>query len=428
MFYRISVDSFLLAILSCHEHVECLVLSRILIGLIQNTTTTTIIKTILTRWKASKTCTQQQQPRVVVHMGRLSASATASWVIGPTCGAVLYKHVDERAPLFLASIVLLVNVVVTIIFVLPKNETDNNDNDNENDNNDNVNENDEQQSNDTHGIANQQSQDRTTTSSSTSTSTTLSFLTNLKTCFSSSTLTAVICASLVVTWVTRATGSNNLTTFYEELYGLEPHYRGYISSYQQVVGLVIQSFCIAPVMKYSGGERQAICAVALLLTLALVWQTYDKTNLHLFWGLVCPVTSLAYAIMFTSLQTLVTTVTPVESIFSVLAAMDVMQNAVSVTVPFYRTMLFAQLLLPGSSGTTTTQLDDYCTKNGTLLYATTTTTTTKMSMQGDPDPGVWLMSCTIHWFLASIALGCCLLYNEPLRTKQTDQCIHLHQE
>lgn len=108
-------------------------------------------------------------------------------------------------------------------------------------------------------------------------------------------------------------------------------------------------------------------------------------------------TSLAYSILFTSLQTLVTTVAPVESIFSVLAAMDVLQNTVSVTVPFYRTVLFAKLTTGGG-------------ENHTLEEDPTGVMTT--SMEGDPDPGSWLLSCTIHWFLAAAALGSFLLLND----------------
>jgi hypothetical protein len=220
----------------------------------------------------------------------------------------------------------------------------------------------------------------------------------LNTCFSSYTLGTVVCASLVVTWVTRATNSNNLSSFYEDLYGLEPHQRGYISSYQQILGFFIEYSFIAPVLRWSGGERRATCFAAFLLASAIALQSCHKASLSLFLGLVCPVTSLAYAVMFTSLQTLVTTVAPVDSIFSVLAAIDVLQNAVSVTVPFYRTILFAKL---------------------TTMETTTHAMTMPISISpeevmiaGDPDPGSWLLSCILHWFVAAAALVLCLILSE----------------
>ena len=114
---------------------------------------------------------------------------------------------------------------------------------------------------------------------------------------------------------------------------------------------------------------------------------WNQSSLILFLGFICPATSLAYSIMFTSLQTLATTVAPVESIFPVLAATDVLQNAVSVTVPLYRTILFALLTAGDNQGDTSG----------------------RTSIEGDPCPRFWLLSCTIHWFLAAVALGYLLL-------------------
>jgi hypothetical protein len=123
----------------------------------------------------------------------------------------------------------------------------------------------------------------------------------------------------------------------------------------------------------------------------------QSKKLTVFLGVVCPMTSLAYSIMFTSLQSLVTTVASVESIFSVLAAMDVLQNAVSVSVPFYRTVLFGRL--------TSKSCDNTLMADASLVY-------------GDPDPKVWLNTCTLHWFFAALALGFLLLGNAHLPEKK----------
>ena len=403
------------ALMACSRgNVMALMVSRILVGLVKQTMT--ITKTMLANCTTAETRAQ--------HMGRLSASATASWVVGPSVGAVLFKYVDPRAPPVLASVLFLVNMGVAAL-LLPEDCCGEDYGLLEKEEKEDTGFNDDHPRTPTrrnHTNSNSSCRQRaqgcrraTHQANSKCKMCTLNFFSNLKSCFSSSTLAAVVCASLVVTWVTRATNSNNLSTFYEELYGLEPHQRGYISSYQQVLGLVIEAFFIAPVLKWSGGERKATCLTALLLSVAIGLQTLYKTDLRLFLGLVCPVTSLAYSIMFTSLQTLVTTtVHPAESIFSVLAAMDVLQNAVSVTVPFYRTMLFARLtaVTASSNNNILNNLHD-------AVLSTTTTSTTTMSlaagtttMEGDPDPGAWLVTCTIHWFLASAALGSFLLLYE----------------
>jgi hypothetical protein len=83
-----------------------------------------------------------------------------------------------------------------------------------------------------------------------------------------------------------------------------------------------------------------------------------------------------------SLQTLVTHVAPTDSMFSVLAALDVLQNAVSVSVPFYRTLLF-RWLAPDRRQTA--------------------------AMEGDPDPVAWVRASAAHWVLASAATAYLLL-------------------
>jgi hypothetical protein len=71
---------------------------------------------------------------------------------------------------------------------------------------------------------------------------------------------------------------------------------------------------------------------------------------------------------------MVTQVAPAHSIFSVLAALDVLQNAVSVSVPFYRATLFS--LMPKDTGS-------------------------QVVMQGDPDPVAWILSSSVHWVVAA---------------------------
>ncbi|CAB9510445.1 major facilitator Superfamily [Seminavis robusta] len=370
---------------------SALVWSRILVGLVKQTMT--ITKTMLTRATTEESRAQ--------HLGRLSASATLAWVLGPSLGAILFKYVDPRAPPMLASVIFLCNLALAAI-LLPMDDDDEG-----GDNNGMLEHLDEPEIHSTGDNNASNNIDRScpkkcktaTYKATTKCQTcTISFVSNLKTCFSSATLGSVVCASLVVTWVTRATNSNNLSTFYEDLYGLEPHQRGYISSYQQVLGFFIESCFIAPVLRFSGGERRATCFYSFLLAIAIALQSFHQNSLMLFLGIVCPVTSLAYSIMFTSLQTLVTTVAPVESIFSILAAMDVLQNAVSVTVPFYRTVLFAKLT------TTTTEAETHPT---TMI-------------QGDPDPAAWLLSCTVHWFVAAAALAMFLLVNESQWHKKAE--------
>ena len=80
-----------------------------------------------------------------------------------------------------------------------------------------------------------------------------------------------------------------------------------------------------------------------------------------------------------SLQSLLTHVAPAQSILTVLAALDVLQNAVSVSVPFYRAALFRLLA---------------------------------KEPDGDPDPIAWIFSSSWHWFLVAVVTASLLLSSQ----------------
>ena len=170
-------------------------------------------------------------------------------------------------------------------------------------------------------------------------------------------------------------------SYYEDMYGVEPHYRGYIQSYQRVLGFIVQSAMIGPLLNSIGGERKAACWASLILALATFFEM--QQSISLFVLVLSPAISLSTTMMNVSLRSLLTRVAPEDSIFSVFAAIDVLQNASAVTVPFYRTFLFH--LLGGSSGDLHT------------------------AMEGDPDPVAWVLSSGIHWMIATIAMAYFLL-------------------
>ena len=209
-----------------------------------------------------------------------------------------------------------------------------------------------------------------------------SFTSNLKTCFSSSALASVVTSLLLLGWVTRTTSYANMASFYEEKYGVEPHFRGYIKSYQTGLSFLFQSFLVQALLTASGGEKRAAVLGAFMLAGATLCEV--NASFEVFLCLVCPVVAVSVGILGVSLRSLVTQVTPKESLGSVLAALDVLQNAASVTVPFYRTLLFNLAANYGSKDA-------------------------DASMFGDPDPKVWLLSSFFHWSLFAVAISFLLL-------------------
>jgi len=309
---------------------KVLILSRILVGLVKQTmtVTTTMLSTYTT--KENRT----------MHMGRLNASSTVAWIIGPSFGALLYKYVDVRAPALLAAFLFIANMMLAAI-LLPKEE---------------------QQSNTQAKKVNNIWHKFT------------SFTSNLKACFASSSLGSIFCSILLLGWFQRATSPALMASYFEEMYGIETHQRGYLSSFQKIITLGVQSLLVGPFIQFCGDERKAATFSAIVM--AVVTFLEVQGNFYVYLILLCPILALAQAVMSLSLKSLVTHVAPKDSLGSVLAALDVLQNATAVTVPFYRTLLFSFLGADQSA-----------------------------SMRGDPEPIKWILSSAIHWCVAGTIMG-----------------------
>ncbi|KAL7447959.1 hypothetical protein ACHAWC_000237, partial [Mediolabrus comicus] len=84
-----------------------LIFSRVLVGLVKQTMT---VSTGL----MSQYTTEENRG---TFLGRLSASTTVSWIVGPSLGALLYKHVGPVAPCAVASSLFLINSVLAAVLL-----------------------------------------------------------------------------------------------------------------------------------------------------------------------------------------------------------------------------------------------------------------------------------------------------------------------
>lgn len=316
-----------------HGGLPALVFSRVLVGFVKQTMT--ITTTMLTH------CTTKEDR--ARHMGRLNASSTVAWIFGPSIGALLFKNVDRRAPALLACALFCLNIVLAAV-LLPRSE----------------------------GHFDEEDETKRPKKS-------LSyFSSNLKSCFSSKALGSIISSYLIFTWCSRATSYASMASYYEEMYDMESHQRGYLSSYQQTLSFIVQSALVGPLLASLKGERRAVVFATLLLAAATFLEL--QRSLAFFLVCLCPAISLSMALLSLSLRSLVTHVAPKETIGSVLAALDVLQNATAVSVPFYRTMLFS------------------------FLGATESA-----QMKGDPNPMKWVTSSACHWLVAAVVMAYLLL-------------------
>ena len=312
-----------------------LIFSRVLVGSVKQTMT--VSTSLLAQYSTPEERAES--------LGRMSSFSTVAWILGPTVGGFLYKHAHPSSPALVASILFLFNSSLAYA-LLPRDEA--------------------QQVGQTSSRSKKYS----------------SFMSNLRMCVSSPELASVVGSLVLFGWVTRTTSYQSMSSFYEEKYLMQPHQRGYLKSYQQTLNFIVQNFFIGTLLSKLGGERKAACyACAILAATTLVEVSAD---LRLFVGMVCPTVAVASGLMSISLRSLVTQVTPKDSLSSVLAALDVLQNLASVTVPFYRTYLF-------------------------YLMARYNGGDQEAEMTGDPTPSVWLMSSVLHWTIFAILIRRALL-------------------
>mmetsp|Transcript_21047 Transcript_21047/g.21438 ORF Transcript_21047/g.21438 Transcript_21047/m.21438 type:complete len:285 (-) Transcript_21047:22-876(-) len=211
-----------------------------------------------------------------------------------------------------------------------------------------------------------------------------SFWENLKSCYSSESLISVVASQLMFYWMYRATSYSNMGSYYEDMYGVEPHVRGYIQSYQRALEFIIQSSLIRSVLDRVGGERRAVFLSCILLAGATIFEA--RRNLSIFLLAISPSIALSKSMISVSLRSLLTQLAPADAIFSIFAALDVLQNVFAVSIPFYRTFLFRLLTNVGAGQT--------------------------LIVLGDPDPISWVISSSFHWVIAAIGIAYLLLRPE----------------
>lgn len=338
-----------------------LICSRVIVGLVKQTMT--VSTSLMAQYTESSNRT--------VWMGRLGASTTASWIIGPSIGSLLFRHIGPFAPAAAACGLFILNSTLSAVFLPSEDHTNNN--------------------NSSHDInETKRSNGKDVTIQVGKKLSVSSFFANLKTCFSSKILASVVTSLLLYGWVARTTSYANMASFYEEKYGIEPYARGYIKSYQMCLAFIVQSFLVRGLLSRFGGERNAACIAAFSLSLATFFEIH--ATFPIFVSLVCPIVAVSVEMISVSLRSLLTQVTPKESLGSVLAALDVLQNAASVSVPFYRTILFSIL--------TKVSKEDV-----------------DASMVGDPDPKVWLLSSCVHWVAFTCVVTWLLTKKLPSKDK-----------
>lgn len=342
-----------------------LIISRILVGFVKQTVTMTTA--IVSKWTYSYNRSKS--------LSRLSVARTLASILGPTFGAFLYQHVGRSIPVWTASFIFLVNFFLAEILLIRSAD---------------LLQDHGSMSNSQHlhpkNIVQESNQPKYTWKSKTS-----SFMSYLNTFFQSKALSSVILSSLLYHFISSATSYANMTSYYEEKYGIQPYQRGYLSSYQSVWTLIVQTFLVHPLLIQLGGEATAACAAAGLLSLVTFLEMKSSLVFFLLW--ISPILAISSSLLSLSTRTLVTHVSPTSSLSSILATLDVLTNVVAVMVPIYRALLFRFVgCFP--------RIED-----------------SETCLKGDPSPTMWLLSSGVHWMLTTIMMYFLLVHKKSLNIK-----------
>lgn len=325
-------------------------LSRALVGFVKQT------MTISTAMLSTYTTPENR----VKYAGQLSASGTLAFIIGPSVGGFLYNHKGKKVPALLASFIFVINTFLAF-FLLPKEEAAHTN---------------------TKPSSSSENEKKAKTSSW---SKITSFSNNLKDCFRSKNLSSIVFCQLLYHWITRTTSYSSLPNYYEKRHGILNHQRGYLTSYTSILTLLSQKYFVPHLIQVIGSESLVICIAAGAIGFANVLELGCSFMLYL--AIVLPIIAIAHAMIRLSLKsTLMKEGQKSNSVGSVFAALDVMQNAASVTVPFYRTALLS-------------------------------------SFEDDTSPEVWLQSSCLHWILSTFVMSA-LLLKEPDLTETTKEKLH----
>jgi MFS family permease len=418
-------------------NIYTIILSRVLVGVVKQTMT--VCTSLITKYTAAASHHHHARHGRTRALGRMQAASTSAWVVGPTLGGILYQQFGLVAPGIVSCGLFALNIALALCYI-PLEESPPLTEARSVWNGDHAHGkgrtlrevdscNSSEHSSSSYSDADSVEIMREATAATaaefddlrngeTTATSSISHLPmkqptkvwqNLSQCFMSPTLSSLVLTQLLYTWVTRATNYSQLGQFYEDMYGVATYQRGYITSYMTVWALLIQSVGVKHVLHFFGGAaktddkvhgashgqdstndqtvhsiHQEITTV-LYLVLIMSIVTYTEgifRHVGYFLIVVAPIMSLCNSVVSLQLQSLVTHVVPVDTIFNVLAALDVLQNAASVTTPVYRTALFQYL---NRSFMTKSQEPD-------------------VSSNRDPDPVLWVYTSALHWFVATIVM------------------------
>ena len=306
------------AIIGLSANIALLFLSRIIIGLVKQTYTITSV--VITELTAS---TPELRAR---ELGHISASATLSFLIGPSLGGIMYK-MDKRLPIASAIVCFLLNVLISVLF-LPR------------DMNSRVRstliEKKEKNEDEKMKIEYEDSKKKKKNAHEKGVSS-WEHLTQLA---RSPAVQNILLVRALLYFIEVGLSSRYIVNYHQRKFNIETASMGFLSSLSSGISLITQFFLIGPLLRVLGGDNLLIiggCLAGLLCTQIFESAT-SKISLYI-------VLSFAPSILLSSLLSNVmkgyfASIIPVEDAGKALAVMSTLSTLSGILGPLYGAEVF----------------------------------------------------------------------------------------
>ena len=297
------------AIIGLSTNIALLFLSRMIIGLVKQTYTITSV--VITELTAS---TPELRAR---ELGHISASATLSFLIGPSLGGIMYK-MDKRFPIASAIVCFLLNVFISVLF-LPR------------DMNSRVRSTlvEKKEKNEDNSKTRKNAPEKGVSS--------WEHLTQLA---RSPAVQNILLVRALLYFIEIGLSSRNIVNYHQRKFNIETASMGFLSSLSSGISLITQFFLIGPLLRVLGGDNLLIIGVCLagLLCTQIFESATSQISLYI-------ILSFAPSILLSSLLSNVmkgyfASIIPVEDAGKALAVMSTLSTLSGILGPLYGAEVF----------------------------------------------------------------------------------------
>ena len=288
------------------KSVFLLFFSRVLVGTLKHTFT--IVTSII------NDLTIHDFEMRSLQLGRISAVSTASFIIGPSVGSMLYKY-SREGPTVAAAFCFLINMIICVLFMPSK----------------------------AYLLSNKQIEHKKDVRTLYSSVDTFQkqFIETIKV----DGFYRVLIFRLLYIFVEWSMSSSRIVNYFEIRFNIQRSQLGYTSTFISLVGIGIQSMLVTRIVHIFGGNFEILYICLILSAFADIGETVSGTYTHYTFLTLLP-NSIIGTLISTSMRNIFTNTIPAEHTGKSLAIFNTLVSVVGVIAPIYGSQVFA--LLPKS--------------------------------------------------------------------------------